>query len=343
MISGDARHIEKANKVISMLDAAKRWAIFSHLKPDGDTLGCAAAFGHVGHRIGKEVVIFCQDAMPEKYSFILDGLDYRQIEKVPDDMRDPQTAIICVDTSTSDRCVEGIADLAKEREVISIDHHVDSDRFATINHVETDASSTGEVVTRLLSRAPWGIELPEAEALYVAIVTDNGQFSFASTSVKSHECAMMLLNAGVKPNVIADRLGSTLTEAALRLWAIIFNTIEVFADGRCAIMCVKKEDFSSTGATKDATDSLVNFLLRIKGVDLCALASERGEGTKMSIRSRAPYSAREVANRFGGGGHVLAAGCTIQSAPSDAIARIKAAMEEHVADIGDHLGLSDDR
>lgn len=312
--------------IIKELDRSGHWLIAAHVKPDGDTLGCAIALAKVALRIGKRSTVLCADDFPDRYSFLYDGVDmqkYTQSNMI-DTVDGP--IVICVDTSRKDRSIVPLIDNPQGITVISIDHHIDTDSYSDMTLIEHDASSTAEVVTRLLDASPWGIAKDEADALYTAMVTDNGYFCFASTSPCTHECAGKLLRSGAEPHVISEHLESTLSENALKLWGLAFSHIELFADV-CAVMHLTKEDFETAGAKREDTETLVNYLLRIKGIKLCALAVETDHGTKFSVRSRAPFSARDVAVRFGGGGHELASGCMLGASMSDAMRQVRRQME----------------
>jgi phosphoesterase RecJ-like protein len=193
------------------------------------------------------------------------------------------------------------------------------------------------MVTSLMEVSPWGIKPDEAEALYVAVVSDNGGFSFESTTLKSHNCAMVLLEAGVSPKKIADELNSIFSANILNLWGRAMMRAAVFAGGRGAIYWLTAKDFDETGTTREATENLVNFLLRIKGVKMAALCSELQNmdepQVRVSLRASSPFNAREVANVFGGGGHNLASGCTVRASIDDAVSMLKDEMTRHVAGI----------
>lgn len=320
-------------RAISLLSDAERWLVLAHVKPDGDTLGSAAAIAGAGMRASKSVLIGCPDVYPEKYSFLVDGIDHEVLDAIPERFTTAGAAIICVDTSSVERAVNGIADHASTIPLINIDHHVDNERFGTIDLIESAASSTGEVVASLLKSSPWGITKREAEALYVAMITDNGHFSFSSTSIDSHRCAITLLENGVSPSEIADRLNATMPHGALLLWARAFSRSEVFADGSAAIMWIEQRDFDETSTDREHLDELTNFLLKIRGVKLCALGTEVEGGSKFSVRSVRPVSARRVASRFGGGGHEQAAGCSIHAPLDKAIAMIREEMESELSSI----------
>ena len=317
-------------RIAELLSSATNWLVLSHEKPDGDAVGSAIGLARVGRRLSKRVVLGCPDPYPEKYSFLYGDLECRVLDRIPSDFTPDDSVVVCLDTSKIERSVPGLEEARGWRAIVNIDHHIDNEMYGTLNLVEAHASSTGEIVADLLAGLPWGIEKPEADALYVAMVTDNGRFSFASTSVKSHECAILLLEAGVSPSEIAEKLSASLTRGTLLLWGRAFSRIDVFCEGLAALMWLAKSDFEETGTTREETENLVNYLLRIKGVHLCALATETDEGTRFSVRARAPYNARLIATHFAGGGHDLAAGCTIRERMEAALATMKREMERRI-------------
>ncbi|MDR1471481.1 MAG: bifunctional oligoribonuclease/PAP phosphatase NrnA [Synergistaceae bacterium] len=323
-------------KILNIIENADNWLVLTHEKPDGDTLGCAVALAHFGGRMSKRVLLGCPDQCPERYAFLQNIAPVVTMRCLPDGFPGTGGVAICIDTSNAARSVPGLLGGALECLIVNIDHHIDNEEYGLVNWVDPAASATGEMVTELLFQSRWGIDPDEATALYAAIVSDNGSFSFPSTTLKSHECAMKLLNAGASPNDIAEKLDSNLSVGALRLWGRAISRAETFARGVCALCWITLEDFEGTGTTRQDTENLVNFLLRIKGVRLAALCSE-GIGwsdereVRVSLRARAPFNARAVAGSFGGGGHDLASGCTLQLPISDALDAIRGNMEKHAS------------
>ena len=330
-----------AGEILTLLDRSLSWLLISHEKPDGDTLGCAAALTRLGMRLSKRVMAICKDPCFEKYSFLMDGLDFKVTKRMPEDFPGRDGVIVCVDTCPVDRSYPELRERAFSCPVVNIDHHADNELYGDVNWIDPTASATGEMVTSLMAFSQWGIRADEAEALYVAVISDNGGFSFPSTTLDSHQCAITLLKAGASPNLIAEKLHSTLTVNTLNLWGRAFSRAEVFSGGDCAIYWLEKNDFTETKSKQDATENLVNFLLRIKRVKMAALCSEQpgreGEHVRVSLRSRPPFIAREVAVIFGGGGHDMASGCTINAPLSEAVATLREEMARHVSGISANL------
>jgi phosphoesterase RecJ-like protein len=329
-------HRDTIEKIVGLLNASVSWLILSHENPDGDTLGCGAALTRVGLRLSKRVIHACPDPSPAKYSFLFNDFDLLVLENLPEDFPGPGGVVICVDAGAKTRVFPGAGPRALMCPLVNIDHHIDNERFGDIVWIEPSASATGEMVTELISESGWGLRKDEAEALYAAVISDNGGFSFASTTLKSHAVAMKLIEAGVSPSKIAEELESNLSANILNLWGRAMTRTTVFADGKCAVFWLDREDFSRTGTTRDATENLVNFLLKIKGVKMAALCGELSESesrkrVKASLRARMPFNSRAVAAIFGGGGHNLASGCVLNVGISEAVSLLMEEMTKHVS------------
>ena len=307
------------------------WTIVCHENPDGDTLGCGLALCAIGRRLGKAVRVIGRDPVPVRYQFLPCADEYETAAVIPPEAK--ETLIVSVDTSTLQRSVPGIEEILKVcLDSVNFDHHGDDTCFCATNVIAPEASATAEIIMDLLETAGWELQQPEAVSLYTALTTDNGSFRFNSTSPHSHYCAAKLLEAGVDPSYVDDRVRENLTGPEVRLWGLAYARTETFADGRCALLWLEKKDFDAAAANGSAVDGLVNMLLRIRGVKVAVFLSEVWGVNKVSIRTKRPYSARVLASVFGGGGHDMAAGAKVPGTFAEALAAVRAAAEKYAAD-----------
>lgn len=301
------------------------WLIAIHENPDGDTLGCGLALYSMGLRMGKGVRITGKSVMPDSYCFLPFSENYEQIQELTDD--DKRGAlVVCVDTSTAGRSVGGLAGA----DVINIDHHGDNKLYAGLNVIVPEASATAEIILDMFRLSGLPLEKDEAVCLYTALVTDNGNFKFRSTTPNSHLCAAKLLETGIDPSELDDRINRNMTAGIMKLWGDAFSRVETFADGRAAMFWLDGGDFERAGADFSATDGLVNLLMRIKGVDVALLITEYEGAAKLSVRTRGPYSAREITAEWGGGGHIQAAGAKIDATVEEARKILKDRVAKYV-------------
>lgn len=323
---------ETVDKIKLRLDKYDNWLLLTHEAADGDALGCALALFSLAQRHGKNARVIGTSGIPDRYVFLPFVENYEQRETLTAEDVTDETLVICVDTNTLERSVGGLGGLINETNSINIDHHGDNQLYAGLNVVVPSASATAEIIVEIMRS--YGCELNNNEAicLYTALVTDNGNFKFKSTTPYSHLCAAWLLEVGFDHARLEDKLIQSMTIEIMRLWGDVFKRVEIFANGVAAISWLSDADFAKANADAAATDGLVNMLLRLKGVDIALLLSSLDNVPKLSVRTRQPYSAREIASAMGGGGHIQAAGAKIDTTMEEALAVVRDTVVEYVTD-----------
>jgi len=318
------------SQITDRLKGNNKWIILCHENPDGDTLGCGLALYSLGVRLGKDVRIGGKDAVPDRYAFLPNSIFFEVFKRISiDDVKG--CLVICVDTSTAERCVPDIYEIAASGlvDTINIDHHGDNEKYCQLNLIDASASATAEIITRII-KSCWSLTKDEAVCLYTALTTDNGNFRFTSTTSSSHLCASELLLTGMDPSYVDDCINENMTAGIVKLWGIAFSRTEIFANGVAAIFWLRADDFTATDTDSAASDGLVNMLLRIKGVKIALILCELNGTNKASIRTRLPYSARDIAGVWGGGGHIQAAGARIDGNFDDALQKLKTEADRYV-------------
>lgn len=305
--------------IILKLENSSTWFILAHERPDGDTLGCCSALLQRGVSMGKRCLWGGADPMPQIYSFLPLADSYSCLDSFPINGRGltEDTSIIVIDTSNIERSVKDIPTTVAIMPIINIDHHGDNSRFGSLNWVDETASSAGEMIFDLFSAASWTPTHGEAEAIFVAISTDTGFFRFPSVTEKTLITASKLIGIGVKPDEIYARLYENRTIGGLHLWGAGLSRASLFGDGKICLTFLKEDDFSNSGTLKEEAENLVNALLTVSGVLVAVLLQEEKGFCRVSIRTRNPVNARSIAEKWGGGGHILAAGCKIQGSLSE--------------------------
>lgn len=321
--------MNSSKEIAELLEKYDSWMLLCHEKPDGDTIGSALSLYILGKRLGKKVVVGGKDILPDRYAFLPCASDYRKMtdNDVPDN-----SLLLCIDTSTKARSIVNIEQLVKKYESINIDHHGDNEAYCKYNLVEDKASATAEIVAKIILEK-WEISKDEAICLYTALVTDNGDFRFSSVTPESHRIAEILLEAGAEQAEIDDRLNENMTEGSLKLWGEVLSSVQLFMGGRAAICCVTSADYAKHNSMPSDMENFVNQLLRIKGVKIALFVSEYEGKIKLSIRTRAPYSARHIASIFGGGGHSNAAGAGLKGELCTTVEELKSKVEEYVSSL----------
>jgi phosphoesterase RecJ-like protein len=222
-------------------------------------------------------------------------------------------AVFVLDCSEIERMGEEAPRIAGIRRIVNIDHHISNDRYGHLTLTDPEASSTGEMIFRLIDGM--GIELTRDMAvnLYTAILTDTGAFRYSNTGPKTFAVAGRLLEKGADPAWIAQMVYETFPAVKIRLLGRALSTLEFDWQGRIAAVTVSKKMLEDAGAQWEHTEGFVEFPRSIEGVQVAVFFSEISEGVfKVSLRSKGRFSVEEVAREFGGGGHINAAACRIQ-------------------------------
>ncbi len=278
-----------------------------HQNPDGDALGSALALAHVLRQQGKEALVVCEGGLSESYRFIPE--QETLVEKT--DRRDFDVGIL-VDCEGLRRAGTAADAVAASRTAVCIDHHIPDDEFGDIRVVDHTASSTAELVLRLLDANEVQIDLVAAGQLMTGLVNDTGGFRFPNTTPAAFRAAARLTELGADPSVIARLVYETRPARALKILGRALDSLQVVAGGRVAWAQVQQSDMQEFQAQDADTDGIVNYVGYTRGAIVAVLFREVGAAeVRVSLRSREGFDVNRVARTFDGGGHKLAAGCTL--------------------------------
>lgn len=284
--------------------------IAAHSNPDGDALGACGAMGYIVSALGKRFCIYNESPLPASFDWLpLPCPLEHDLTHLP---FQPQLAII-LDCGDVLRVGPALADFLHTVPSISIDHHLETPPYASlINWAEPGMAATGQMVAAVAKALNLRLEGPLAENIFVAIVTDTGSFSHSNTNAAVLHLAAELLDNGLDVARVRNNMENRLTMPGLRLQGELLSRFSLHEDNRVAFAWVSQDDFKRFNATKEDLDSIVNRLCRVRGVFIAAVLREEGpHESKVSMRSTGSVSVREIAASMGGGGHVNAAGATI--------------------------------
>jgi phosphoesterase RecJ-like protein len=209
----------------------------------------------------------------------------------------------------------------------AIDHHLENPHFAAVNWVETDRSSVGEMIGELARDLSVPLEGPLAEAIYVAMATDTGNFSYSNTSARVMEMAAEIIRNGLDPGRINALLTNQWSPSRIRLWSRVLGSMEMCFQDRVGVIRILRSDLAATGTDAEDTDGIINTVRSIRGLKVAASLREDGDGrVKFSLRSHGDTNVQAVAAGFGGGGHRNAAGGIIPGSMDEAVPALLAAL-----------------
>ncbi len=322
-------------KALELVNKSKNILLTTHTKPDGDACGCIAAMFETLAAIGKNVKPLLLTDLPDWYAFLFAqrpailGRDVT-IEQLKQGQFFNPDLILIVDTNSHNQ-LDTFDEYLKQnnKPILVIDHHVTSDGLGDIELIDTSAAACGLIVLDFLKYAGWKITPAIARSLFVAISTDTGWFHFRNTDSRAYRGAADLIDAGANPNDIYHQLYQSFSPQRFKLMVAMLGTIELHFDGRFATQYLRQSDFQKTGAAYVDTENLIDECQRINNVEAAALFVELKDGKiKCSLRSRGAVDVREIAQKYGGGGHTMAAGLHLSGPLENAMQTIKAEVKK---------------
>jgi bifunctional oligoribonuclease and PAP phosphatase NrnA len=311
--------------VLAALRGHERFAVTSHENPDGDALGSLLAMHLMLSELGKGSVMVMAGAapLPAEYRF-LKLLERGLLRDAPADRG--ERVLVAVDCANATRIAD--ASLLEDAPLtINIDHHHDNTRFADVNLVVPEASSTGELLADLVTALGVAISPEIAEALYVALVTDTGRFQYTNTTPKALRLAADLVEAGADVHKVFQGVYETVQFAKLKLLARALDRAQVFEGGRIVVSYLLRGDFADVGAEEPYSEGIIDYLRAVEGAELAALIREPprdgSPARKVSLRASIDeLDVSAIARGFGGGGHRQAAGFSTDLEIPEITARI---------------------
>jgi phosphoesterase RecJ-like protein len=290
--------------VVERIRAGRRFVISSHQRPDGDAVGSALAAAFALRGLGKLADVVFDAPLPH-YLAPFPGTDTIRITPRVDEIYD---AAIVMECGALDRT--GVAGLDRSP-VVNIDHHLGNTRYGALNWIDESAAACGELVFTLIERLAAPLAREAATHVYLAILTDTGSFHFSHMTPRTFEIARRCVEAGADPQWIARTHYDSSTLGRVKIFGAVLNGMQLDPSGRVAVLTITKALADAAGATYDDTEGIINFPLSVKDIQAVAFFKEMLDGTwRVSMRSKGATDVRAIANRFGGGGHVNAAGCS---------------------------------
>ena len=312
------------NEIITAINEGQSFLITAHVRLDGDALGSELALYLMLREMGKNVVVYNQDHTPERYRFL------PAAQNIVHDINNVEQydVGIVLDCSELARVGDEAENIGKIKKLINIDHHVSNNGFCLLKMLDAQASSTGELLFRLMQEMRFKMSKDICTNLYAAIITDTGSFRYSSTTKETLFAAGNLVNNGADPQWIAENIYESDSPARLKLLAKALETLSLDLKNKVGSMVVTQKALQETGASWELTEGFVDIPRTVGGIEISILYTQRGDNNyKLSLRSKADANVEKIAKKFGGGGHIHAAACwmkgDIQSIKSQIIEAIR--------------------
>lgn len=291
--------------------------VVTHKNPDGDCMGSAAALCSALRRAGKRAYLYPNSQVIAVLRPYVEPF-YASENFVPG-------CIVAVDTATENMFALGFEGAVE----LCIDHHPSNSSYADKLLLQSQRSSCGEIVLELIKALRGNITREEADLLYIAVSTDTGCFVYSNTNAATFRAAAELMKAGADNHTINTAFFRKRSLARLRLEAMLYSGMQIHRDGKLIIASVTKEMMEKAGATEDDLDDIAGLAGRVEGSVLSVTIRETDDGgSKLSLRSNHEVNSCDICAVFGGGGHAMAAGCSLACAPDKAAVMIKEVIDE---------------
>ena len=310
------------NEAVGLLKESDNILILTHRNPDGDTLGSGFALLRALKDMGKRARLINADPIPQKFAYLYEGIS-----------EDDFTEDFVVSVDVAERKLLGDAFLEKygDRVNLAIDHHETSRLFAEKTYCESDSASCCEIIYLIIKAMSTPISKEIADCVYTGCSTDTGCFKYSNVTPRTHRIAAELIEAGADHSRINVRMFETKTMGDFMLQKMCLDSLQVFGDGKVAMISVSKAMLAECGVDKAALDAIKPLTRQIEGVEIGITVKEEREGVSgVSVRTGENFDASAICAHFGGGGHMRAAGCEIKGTIKEAEEKIKKYIIEEV-------------
>lgn len=301
----NSTEIELAHKLIK---ESKNIYISSHVQPDGDNIGSILALALALKKIRDNVYILKSDEIPSDYLFLPEIDMIKEYEEISGNI----DLFIALDCGDIERLGKNKELALSAKNILNIDHHKSNTNFGDINIVSPYASATAEMIFTLIKELGIEIDKDIATCIYTGISTDTGSFIYSNTSSKTHEVVADLLKVGIDKEDININLYQNKSLQKTKLFVNSLNNLETYLENKIAIVKVTQSMLLENQAKMEDTEGIVSFIRDIENVEVACLLKEYAlNEIKVSIRSKRYIDVSCICDKFNGGGHIRAAGCTI--------------------------------
>lgn len=308
------------SEAAQLLLAHDRFAIITHRRPDGDTLGSAALLCRGLRQLGKTAYVLENPETTPKYAFLTEGLTKAHVEE-----GDILVSVDVASVSMLPQCFMPYA----ERITLRIDHHRNDDTFTEYEVVNPISAACGQIVHLILQEMGATLDEPMAIALYTAVATDTGCFRFSNAQPETYEVAAACARVTPYLRELNHALFDTVSLARLKIQGWMVEHAKFYAGGKICIVAIPKEVEDQIGVTEDDMENISGFPRTIAGVEIAATLRQEPDGrAKLSIRCLPSHDASAICAKFGGGGHRGAAGASFYLPLDEAAAAVLAEMPE---------------
>nr|WP_239616968.1 bifunctional oligoribonuclease/PAP phosphatase NrnA [Cohnella mopanensis] len=320
---------KELKEAVAFIRERDDFLIVSHVQPDGDAISSTVATGWLLEKLGKKYTMLNEGSVPSRLQFLWKSSEIHTLNGDGNAPIRQYRNVICVDCADFSRVGKTNEWFSPEAELLNIDHHPTNDGYGLVNLMKFHAAATAEILFELIDELELQLDSDVATAIYTGLLTDTGGFRYSNTSPLVMSMASRLLEAGVNGPELAEHLLERMTTGQLRIIQRGLSRLSFSGDQRIAWVWVNSEDLEESGATNEDLEGLVNYPRNVEGVEVGMLFKQNDQDSvKVSLRSAGRINVAAVAQHFGGGGHVRAAGCRLTEPLPDVITQVVAYVQK---------------
>lgn len=320
MMNNKEQYEKQLEEAIAFIKGYSSFLIVSHVNPDGDAISSSSAVAWCLKQLGKQAIIINESELPKRLNYLY---RYDSILRYEPQMELAFDAVIAVDCADDSRMGKIAELLNAETPILNIDHHATNNNFGRVNVVHAEAAATVQILFDLFNYMQLNIDIECGTALYTGLITDTGGFRYSNTSPEVMKMASDLLAIGVSGHKLADTLLEKMTIGKLKILQLALSRITFSEDEKIGWVHIDKDDLSNCNAEPEDLEGIVNYVLNVDGIEVAILFKETKTGAyKASLRSAGHVDVAAICQSFGGGGHVRAAGCTLDQSLNTCIEQL---------------------
>lgn len=313
---------KSAKEFESVIKNSKNILIISHVNPDGDTLGTMCAlYSAILDRLKKKAQMLVLSKIPKIYEFLPHIKEAKTLDEI--DKSREYDLVVAVDVASIDRLIDSQIIFERAKYTINLDHHRTNNKYGSLAIVDPHASSSGEVLYKLLKELDWKMDFDTVSSIYTAILTDTGGFRFENTNADVLRLAAELVDKGINPKDFYRKCYETKSKEIVLFQNYCVSKAIFSDDDKISYTVIYKKDMEKFGVGDDSTDGIAEALRSISTTEVSFVVREVDSAKicKISMRSK-NADISKVCSKFGGGGHKFAAGCTIKSSCEEAVKKL---------------------
>ena len=318
--------------LLTLFQRHERFALSTHVNPDGDAIGSELALSIFLSKLGKTVRLFNTDPVPKKYQFLP---YWENIENAQASVNFRPDVFVILDASSRERIGPFLnSRLVAKHAVVNIDHHITAETFGDYNIILTSVSSTSEIIYNFIKTTNIAIDEEIAICLYTGLMFDTGCFRYSNATSETHRIAADLIEIGnFAPDEVYSNVFEHIPLGKIHLLNQTLRTLKLTTDGKIATIFITQSMLDKTKTTLDDVEGFVNQIQAIESVQVAICVCELPDGnSKVSLRSQGQVDVAALASEFNGGGHERASGCRINRPYNDSIRMLVENAKHYIKD-----------